>query len=95
MRAPNPYRSDEAVEILRRLEPVLSSVQNDLHDVQAKQKFQRTDIVRLGDRMHKVEIDIAEIKGGISQIPTFWQLAGLVFAIFRASFVLIRFASGH
>ncbi|MEI8397394.1 MAG: hypothetical protein WCF85_21965 [Rhodospirillaceae bacterium] len=81
-------RSDEAVDILRRLEPLLT---------------------RMDERMHKLEIEAAEVKGRISglegrmtglegqlrQIPTLWHLSGLIFAIFGAAFVLIRFAGGH
>jgi hypothetical protein len=78
---PAGNQSDEALDILRRLEPVLG---------------------RMDDRLRKIEIDQAELKGRMTgiegqlrQIPTLWQLAGLIFAIFGAAFVLIRFASGH
>ncbi|MFM7347741.1 MAG: hypothetical protein ACKO1J_20510 [Tagaea sp.] len=40
-------------------------------------------------------IDVAEIKGRVSQIPNLVQVAGLVFAIFAAAFVLLRFALPH
>ena len=40
-------------------------------------------------------VDVAEIKGRVSQLPTLFQIATLVFAIFGAAFVLIRFAAPH
>lgn len=50
---------------------------------------------KMDDRLRKQGEDIAELKGRVSQLPTLYQIAGLVFAIFGAAFVLIRFASGH
>ncbi|MGQ0665149.1 MAG: hypothetical protein ACT4P2_16515 [Pseudomonadota bacterium] len=68
---------DEALQILRRIEPVL---------------------VKIDDRLRKVETELAELKGRVAgiegelrQIPTPWQTAALVFAIFGAAFVVLRF----
>jgi hypothetical protein len=36
--------------------------------------------------------DIAELKGRVSQLPTMWQLSGLIIAIFGLAFALVRFA---
>ncbi len=86
---------DETLDILRRLEPVLSRLTEDVGEI-------KDDVKKLDDRLRKVETDVARIDGRLTgiegqlrQIPTLWQLAGLIFAIFGASFVLIRFASGH
>jgi hypothetical protein len=35
--------------------------------------------------------EIAELKGRISQLPTVWQMFGLVVAIFALAFALVRF----
>ena len=40
-------------------------------------------------------IEVAEIKGRVSQTPNFIQVAALVFAIFGAAFVVLRFAAPH
>ena len=92
---PAGNRNDEALDILRRLEPTLAQmhgelrqVQADVADIRAEQKEQRRDI-------GKLQQDVARLDGRVSQLPTLWQLAGLIFAIFGAAFVLIRFASGH
>jgi hypothetical protein len=53
------------------------------------------DIAKLDERQRKQGEDVSELKGRVSMLPTTVQLAGLIFAIFGASFVLIRFASGH
>ena len=128
---------DEALDILRRLEPVLARVSTDLAEVKGDVKRLddrlgkveahvknvddrlgkvetnvknvddrlgkvETNVNKLDDALHKVVADVARIEGRMSgiegqlrQIPTHWQLAGLIFAIFSASFVLIHFASGH
>jgi hypothetical protein len=35
--------------------------------------------------------EVAELKGKVSQLPTVWQVFGLVVAIFGLAFALIRF----
>jgi hypothetical protein len=35
--------------------------------------------------------EVAELKGRVSQLPTVWQLFGLVIAIFGLAFALLRF----
>jgi len=59
---------------------------------------QKVDDLRAG--MERVEIkidqlptaaDVSEIKGRVSQMPTVWQLLGLVIAIFGLAFALVRF----
>ena len=85
---PAGNHNNEALDILRRLEPVLSRLTADVGEIKAEQKEQRKDIAKL-------QQDVARLDGRVSQLPTLWQLAGLIFAIFGAAFVLIRFASGH
>ncbi|NYZ11182.1 hypothetical protein HL658_01365 [Azospirillum sp. RWY-5-1] len=50
---------------------------------------------KLDERMRRLETDGAEMKGRVSQLPTLWQVAALIFAIFGAAFTLIRFAPPH
>ncbi|MBI1207456.1 MAG: hypothetical protein GC191_09245 [Azospirillum sp.] len=69
-------RSDESLEILRRLEPILK-------DIQAEQR-------RLADAQRKQGEDTAELKGRISQLPTLIQIIGSVLAI-NAGIVAIAF----
>ncbi len=92
---PDGNRDNEALDILRRLEPVLGRIEDE-------QRRQADSMVKLDERQRKQGEDMAELKGRVAgiegqlrQIPTLWQLGGLVFAIFGAAFVLIRFASGH
>ena len=75
-----------SLDILRRLEPVLSRIE-------AEQSRQAELLAKLDERQRKQGEDMARMDGRVSQLPTLWQLAGLVFAIFGAAFVLIRFAS--
>ena len=45
---------------------------------------------RIDSEMAKA-IDLAEIKDRVSQLPTIWEWAGWMIAIFGAAFVLLRF----
>lgn len=49
----------------------------------------------LDDRVRRVEIEMAEVKGRISQLPTAWMMltggVGLMLAIFGGSLALLRF----
>jgi hypothetical protein len=78
---PSGTPNNEALDILRRLEPML-------HDIQSEQR-------RFGEKLANLEGRMTGIEGQLRQIPTLYQLAGLIFAILGAAFVLIRFASGH
>ena len=60
-----------------------------------RQRKQGEDVIRLDGRLSGIDGRIAGIEGQFRQIPTLWQLGGLVFAIFGAALVLVRFASGH
>ena len=93
---------DEALDILRRLEPVLSKLDERTQHIESEQRRQADVLGKLDERQRKQGEDIARIdgrmtgiEGQLRQIPTIWTLAGLIFVIFGASFVLIRFASGH
>lgn len=54
-----------------------------------------TSIKEQGRDISKLQQDVARVDGRVSQLPTLWQIAGLIFAIFGAAFVLIRFAPPH
>ena len=46
-------------------------------------------------KLRRVEIDVAELKGKVSQLPTAWALLtggiGLILATFGFAFALVRF----
>ena len=84
---------DEVVDILRRLEPALSRLDSE-------QRRQGETLARIEERLRDMPTakEFGELKGRVSQLPTLWQLAGLIFAIFGAALVLIRMTSspiGH
>jgi len=74
----DPARSgeDEALIILRRLEPALTDVQTRLQTVETEQQ-------RLNERVSRLE-------GQLSQLPTVWTIAGL-FAAINAVTVAVGF----
>jgi len=85
----------------RRFPPGDGGGIGDLHE---RVKHLETGMGEVLNRLERIEakldakasaVDVAEIKGRVSQIPNFVQVAALVFAIFGAAFVLIRFAAPH
>jgi hypothetical protein len=101
-RPPAGNHGDEALDILRRLKPILSGLDE-------RQRKQGEDISRiigqicqLNQQQRKQGEDIAELKGKVSQLPTLWPLATTILAINSgivavAALVVarIRFAVGH
>lgn len=85
----------EAQQVLRRLEPLLTRIMEDQAAIREEQAAMRADIKEIRSDLTKTMLEVAEIKGQLKYMPTMWTLAGLVFAIFAASFVLIRFAAPH
>ena len=62
------------------MEQRVTALENDMREI-------RADLKRL-------VLDVAEMKGRLSQMPTTVQLIGLIFAIFGAAFALLKF-TGH
>jgi hypothetical protein len=91
---PAGNQSDEALDILRRLEPVLAKLDE-------RQRKQGEDIAELKGLLKSVALkeDVARVDGRLvelsARVPSIWTLAALIVSLFGASFVLIRFASGH
>lgn len=54
-------------------------------------------VAEVGRKLDRIEsqmakaVEVAEIKGRVSQLPTVWQLVGLVIGIFGAALALLRF----
>jgi len=92
-------RIENAID--RRFPPGDGGGIGDLHERVSRIETTLKEIVSRLDRMEsKLDskgsaVEVAEIKGRVSQLPTLFQVATLVFAIFGAAFVLIRFASPH
>jgi uncharacterized protein YlxW (UPF0749 family) len=99
---------DETLEILRRIEPVLDGIQQQVGRLaQSVEKLdQRVDkldqrVEKLEQRVGAVENDVRETKTRVSLLPTVWQMIGPLSAIVftalgsaGALVVLIRFAAG-
>jgi uncharacterized protein YlxW (UPF0749 family) len=99
---------DETLEILRRIEPVLDGIQQQVGRLaQSVEKLdQRVDkldqrVEKLDQRVGAVENDVRETKTRVSLLPTVWQMIGPLSAIVftalgsaGALVVLIRFAAG-
>ncbi len=66
---PSGEPNNEALDILRRLEPTLARMTADLGEV-------KTDIKRLDERQRKQSEDIAEIKGRLGGVET--RMSGLL-----------------
>ncbi|MEI6559087.1 MAG: hypothetical protein WCO00_11845 [Rhodospirillaceae bacterium] len=73
----------------------VSRLETDVAEIRGEQKEHRRDTGRLQQDVAELKGRIPGIEGQLRLIPTLWQLAWLIFAIFGASFVLIRFAGPH
>ncbi len=89
---PAGNRNDEALDILRRLEPVLGRMTADIAEIKADQKEQRKDIAKLQQDVARIDGRLIELS---ARVPSIWTIAAMIVSLFGAAFVLIRFASGH
>lgn len=52
-------------------------------------------LVRIEEAQQKLRVEMAELRGRVSQIPTWWQMltmiAGMVLAVFFSAYGLLRF----
>jgi hypothetical protein len=65
-------------DILVRLEPAVGRIDS--------------TVTKVSECVHKVEIELAELKGRVSQLPTTLQLIGSIVAIFAAAGLLKYFS---
>ena len=84
--------NDEALDILRRLEPVLSKLDERTQRIESEQREQRKDIARLQQDVARIDGRLIELS---ARVPSIWTIAAMIVSLFGAAFVLIRFASGH
>lgn len=62
----------------------IARLERDVADIKAV-------LSRLEPTLKSVNDDVKEMKGRLSQMPSTWQLVGLVVAIFGLAFVILRF----
>ena len=65
-----------------------------LSEIKADLKRLITDVTEMKRDMLGMKLDVAEIKGRLSQTPTTIQLISLVFGIMAAAFAVLKF-TGH
>jgi hypothetical protein len=75
--SPRP-NNDDATAILRRLEPMLTSVKTELTSVKTEQAKQT-------EAIQQIRLDIAELRGRVSQLPNLFQIVGPVVALNAAA----------
>lgn len=82
---------DEALAILRRLEPALTGLANRMAGLE-------TRMTGLEARMGALEVGVAELRGKVSQIPTWWQMltiiAGLILAVMGGTIGVLALSGG-
>ena len=95
MRAPTPHApqrfDDEALDILRRLEPVLARQGADIAGMKSDIAEMKTDIAEMKKDIVRQGADIARLDGRVSAMPTTWQLLVGVFGIMAAVSAFLRF----
>ena len=81
MSAPNqrqPARNDEALDILRRLEPTLARMTTDLAKVAADVAELKAEQKDIKAEQHAQAVALAEIKGQLKAVPSIWQIVTVV-----------------
>lgn len=61
-------------------------------DMEARVKRLEDDSKEMRADLKAIRIDLAEIKGKVSAMPTTWQMVGLIVAVAIAMFTVIRVA---
>jgi hypothetical protein len=83
--APAPRAGkDDAIEILHRLEPVLAGIQTDVSEIKARQ-------AKHDETLTKVLVEVAELRGKVSLLPTAIQMLTAIVAILAAAFGMVKF----
>lgn len=94
-RQPQRNSNDEALEILRRLEPVITNLhreqveqRRELTEQRSELSQQRQILTKLNDNVMDLREDVAELKGRVGgieaqlrHVPTIWQIVGAMTAI--------------
>lgn len=73
------------------LEAVITRIDGTLIRLESKIDRIEARLDRVEARMDQFATDLAELKGRVSQLPTVWQLMGMIIAVFGLAFALIRF----
>lgn len=83
--APKPTSADEALDILRRLEPVLchlagevGTLRGEVGILRSETGMLRGDVASLRNDYARTREDISEIKGQLKHIPNVWQIIGVM-----------------
>lgn len=82
---------DEGLEILRRLESTLTGLSTDMSAMKADMLTMKTDIAELKANVRKLEIDGAEMKGRVSNLPNLIQIVGTMVGV-NATILALGFA---
>jgi hypothetical protein len=72
----------------------VTALENNMREIMAALKRLIVDVAEMKRDLAGVKLNVAEMKGRLSQSPTMVQLIGLVFGIFAASFALLKW-TGH
>jgi hypothetical protein len=81
------------------LETRVASLEADMREVKSILGRMEPLLRGIDDRLRKIEVDGAEMKGRVAQLPTAWTFLtagiGLVLGTFGFIFAVLRFATPH
>ena len=69
--------NDEAVQILRRLEPALGEMHAELKQLRRDVNRLDNEVGELRSSFVNQESRLSRVEGQVSQLPTWWQTTGL------------------
>jgi hypothetical protein len=69
-----PQQPDDALAILKRLEPMLIGIATDVAVLKTDVATIKTDVAGLKTDVVALKVDVANLQGRVSQLPTSWQM---------------------
>ena len=84
-----PQQPDDALAILKRLEPVLTSIAADVVLLRTDVAGLKTDVAGLKTDVVALKVEVANLQGRVSQLPTTLQLlTAIVATVFGTAGIL-------
>lgn len=81
------------------MEARVTRLEEDMREIKADLKALRDEMRRgfndLGESVHKLAVDVAEVKGRVAHLPTVWQInlqmIGLIFTVMGGAFLIVKY----
>jgi hypothetical protein len=91
-----PQQPDDALAILKRLEPMLISITTDVAVLKNDVTTIKADVAVLKTDVSGLKVEVANLQGRVSQLPTSWMMftaiVVLIFTVMGGTFGILKMA---